>query len=462
MKVNDKTGVPHRITGLNVDFKRYGTISMNSISSMSRAFLTEYAELFRLETESLVLERSENRKGRWHINFTQEYEGIPVYYSSIGFTVFENGRIPLVGIDYYPDINVEPTPRVSAEEALRIAQEDFTLLSQSDSIITSQLPTLWIFPVENDDSYTHYLAYRLELKYRGFQSMFNESYFVDAHSGEILLRYSNILDASIYGTVSIKYWPEHHYDTQSTGKARREKVRLYNYIGQYLDTDYTSTTGYYNFPNLAVSYYYVRSKLEGSYVKLYQNSENHDAFVYVGAHNWTWNASDATNVYYHANKIHDFFKGSPFNYNDMDYQMDALVNEGSGYNGWADRENIGFGSENQRYWARSSDVVYHEYTHNTIAHLYAVGDDPSFICDGLSGPAYTEARAMDEGLSDYFACTINGNSNFADSVLYSPYAPRNLENNRQRYISQWVLLEWHSNWRRLLGFAPGRWGIVNK
>jgi len=35
---------------------------------------------------------------------------------------------------------------------------------------------------------------------------------------------------------------------------------------------------------------------------------------------------------------------------------------------------------------------------------------------------------MDEGLSDYFACTVNNDSIFAASVLYYPHEPRSLEN----------------------------------
>ena len=64
----------------------------------------------------------------------------------------------------------------------------------------------------------------------------------------------------------------------------------------------------------------------------------------------------------------------------------------------ADGTNFRIGSISREY----SDVVYHEYTHNIIYHLYGlqfIGVDPE-----------DEGRAMDEGLADYWAATLNGNS----------------------------------------------------
>ncbi|RKY51807.1 MAG: hypothetical protein DRP89_08735, partial [Candidatus Neomarinimicrobiota bacterium] len=102
----------------------------------------------------------------------------------------------------------------------------------------------------------------------------------------------------------------------------------------------------------------------------------------------------------------------------MDYRMDAFINQGSYYNGWADGNNIGFGSQNGQYWARSSDVVYHEYTHNTVYHLYGndwIGDPNNW---------YTQGSAMDEGFADFFACTINNDHIQGESVGVS----RDLDN----------------------------------
>lgn len=91
--------------------------------------------------------------------------------------------------------------------------------------------------------------------------------------------------------------------------------------------------------------------------------------------------------------------------------MRGYVNDGSGTNGAADGANIFFGSYQAKEWARSSDVVFHEYTHNTVYHVYG-----GWIGDPTSQGDNLESSAMDEGLSDYFASTINNDASFGEDV----------------------------------------------
>lgn len=360
IKVNDKTGTPHLIYGLNVNFSRYGQITDQNVQGLSRQFLTEHAKLLRIQQGTLKFQGATNRNGRWYIDFQQEYRGIPVYSANVGFTIHENGNVVLAGSDAHPDISIDAIPSISSDEALKIAKSNFAGLSARDSVSIRNEPELIILSLENDTSYSYLLTYNIELELIDSLSVYSEGYFIDANSGNIIRQYSNIRDQSISGTVSIRYWPEHHDDAQSTGTARYEKIELFQILGPYEGERYTNLSGYYLFGGLEAGRYALNSYLDGSYLVLQQNSEFHNSTVWAGnVHNWTWNASDATNVYYHANLIHDFYKNSPFNYNSMDYRMNAYVNEGSNYNGWSDGIDIGFGSQNGQYWARSSDVVYH-------------------------------------------------------------------------------------------------------
>jgi len=63
-----------------------------------------------------------------------------------------------------------------------------------------------------------------------------------------------------------------------------------------------------------------------------------------------------------------------------------------------------------------SDVLYHEYTHNVLDHIYAQDLHES----GLMG------RSLAEGLCDYFAATLNGDPYIGEGYI-SP--PRSLSNN---------------------------------
>ena len=214
MKVNTKTGVPHRITGLNIDLRRYGQLTGVNIPAISEAFLREYAVIFRVDPGSLVIEKNERVKERWLVNYVQEYNGIPVYGSSVGFTVNANGRIPVVGIQYYPHIDVNTTPSLSAPEAVEIAVTDFAARGLSDSIVIDSSPELVVLPVEKNDKYEYVLTYRLELD--TYEGGYSESYFIDATNGSIEKKYSNVLRGTLYGCIQYRYWPEHHDDSEVT------------------------------------------------------------------------------------------------------------------------------------------------------------------------------------------------------------------------------------------------------
>ena len=61
-------------------------------------------------------------------------------------------------------------------------------------------------------------------------------------------------------------------------------------------------------------------------------------------------------------------------------------------------------------FGKSSDFIYHEYTHCVIYHIYGGHFIDVFHNDN------SEAAAMDEGFADYFACAFNGESEFGEGV----------------------------------------------
>ena len=184
--------------------------------------------------------------------------------------------------------------------------------------------------------------------------------------------------------------------------------------------------GYYEFENLN-GVMNLTSELRGLWVNV-DNEDTTDAkhnFILNSneTHNWNWNESDTSDrnaescVYYHVNKIHDYFK--KFNYEGMDYQMKVTIEAGSD---WCNAEydpiyeDIALGGGNGgdcENIALGSDAIYHEYTHGAIDHIYNLL------------PYSGESGALDEALADYFAATINNNSLIAENILPSP---RNLNN----------------------------------
>jgi hypothetical protein len=144
--------------------------------------------------------------------------------------------------------------------------------------------------------------------------------------------------------------------------------------------------------------------------------------IRVAPCNLTWIAADRDhiNVFYHMNLFHDWLKDelgySWINYKDGTSRFNARVNYNFA-NAYAG-DPMQFGTN---VFARSSDVIYHECTHNVLSHIY----DGAYI----GYPAtYSEAYAMDEGFADYFASSFTNDSRHGEGYTTNP---RNLNNNAQ-------------------------------
>ncbi|MEW6680093.1 MAG: CUB domain-containing protein, partial [bacterium] len=94
---------------------------------------------------------------------------------------------------------------------------------------------------------------------------------------------------------------------------------------------------------------------------------------------WIWDyhpddsSCDEVNVFYHINLVHDYYKNT-LGFSNMDYQMKAIVRYGTNYDNafyFPSEESIYFGEGGDyENFSRSSDVIYHEYTHGVVNHIY--------------------------------------------------------------------------------------------
>lgn len=407
LKINQKTGSPHRVYGMKANLNDYGSINAKSIEGLSRQFIADKSKTLRVKSENLKVKQLSTRNGKWMVEFQQTHKGVPVYGAYVGFTLNEEGKIISLGSDSHSTINLDVSPAITAATALDVALLDF---GDVDSVSVRKGPDLVVLPNETDKGFNYQLAYYAELISKDPNVDKADCYFINAEDGDIigsasLLRYYNI-----WGKVQIKHWPQHDYDTQATADYKYGKIGCVPIYDPPI-YDYTNSNGNYAFTGLPYGTYLITADLYGTYVDINESSTSHSfQMTPGGAHNWTWNASNGTNVYYHANKMHDWIKASPFNYTGMDYRMEALVNAGSGQSHYSGGNYIRFGTMYGENWARSSDMVLHEYAHCIIWKLY--GDD--WIGYGLHPPL--EAEAMDDGLAMYFAATINNDSEIGESV----------------------------------------------
>ena len=312
-------------------------------------------------------------------------------------------------------------------------------LLESSSII--------IFPVEREDNYI--LCWKVELSH--LEKGKAEAFYASAIDGSLIYKEETIRK-EINGTVQGWIWPENYYDTWNNKIIQPTVERHFAYETVYLNGtiyyDETDENGYWAISNGNPGDD-IRSTLNGPYVTIHHYSGSTDEHLSDTDYSWTWddttNHCDEYNVFYHVNLIHDYYLDN-FGY-EWDYygnpsmdayvyynSTDAFYSGGNIYFGI----NVASGDPTQRYYARTSDVIYHEYTH-------AVKDDIDANDDA----------AIDEGFSDYFACTIVGESLYGEGY----HGGRPLENN-YLYPDDWNPTgTWRDRYYNGIIIAGGAWDL---
>lgn len=126
----------------------------------------------------------------------------------------------------------------------------------------------------------------------------------------------------------------------------------------------------------------------------------------------------------------------------MDYQAIATVEYGSeSGNAFSDGTNIYLFAAGGAYESTAvlSDVIYHEYTHSVVRHVYT-----TYL------PYEGESGALNEGWADYFACTVNNNSIVAEGFYVSSGNGFRNINNTYRYPAD-IVGEVHTDGRIISG-----------
>ncbi len=245
---------------------------------------------------------------------------------------------------------------------------------------------------------------------------------VDASTGEVLLEWSGISEEVLNLTVELPYWQPYDHSETQVSPCRYQNVEV-NGSNRVANSNGVVTVE-------AGTHADVIATLSGSYVET-SNDDDGETAVHGAAFDapfvnevLAWTDEQATrpelNLYYHTTFIHDWVKYIDNAYNALDYPMPAVANYGGSYdnafwNGWGTYYGAGMNYGN---FAMYSDVIYHEYEHGVTDGIYP--DDML--------PYVDQPGAMNEGWSDYFACTINGDPLMAEWLTGNAHSYfRNLE-----------------------------------
>lgn len=248
----------------------------------------------------------------------------------------------------------------------------------------------------------------IAIRFRSDNSIVDDGPFVD---NVVVQKY---VEGGSAGTTSGTY---QGYVYPTTGDAPRElrpMASQYVLVGPNRAT--TNASGAYSTAIRGP----VHAWLKGPYAQ----ALNEDYYcVESNAVSGTWDYKDSradeVNLFYHVNRIHDYFRGR-FGFGGTDYTMRAWAHVGTDYpNAFYDPGTgyVYFGDgdgSTLRNMARSDDVVYHEYAHGVCDHI-------------LDLPYVLESGAMSEGYADYFASSFTNDPIMGQWVFVDPKDQRDLE-----------------------------------
>ncbi len=361
------------------------------------AFLDRYKNELKIDTTQLVGEKVVRVGSLEAVSFEQVYRGVPVFNGYVK-TVTSRRQLSLLDSNFHPKIQIDVVPKVTKEQAALFAQQWIgTNVDPLDEL-------LFIYPRISEDGANYYLAYKVDFPVINGRSgkLRAPVVFIDAHDGRFIDAFDDIRYVSASGHVSGMTYPDPFVGM---------RVRK-DFSDEYVQSDSSSATtdktGRFSFD----AGQRISTMFEGPYTKVVDNSINDgfDLRVYeTGAGDGIeidWEQHDlsykqeASNVFYHANFLHEFYteREAPFNLRDaMNFQMIANLGLLGECNAFADGASINFFRPGAcEPLSLLSDVVIHEYTHNIIDQ----------VAPRLSRIYWGETGNMNEAYADYFACSI--------------------------------------------------------
>lgn len=403
-----KTMIPSRITGLNYRPKVLAGIKTpleeKQVDTFFKAFVDENRQVLSIDTKDLRIVSKIKRKGKWYVRYQQLYEGLPVIDGTVGMIGTERGEVLNYTASFHPGITIDIKEDITEERAAAIAKETYDG-ALADKLTIRKIEKVVIAPDEKSGQ-SYRLVWRVDVTASIDRVENDKIFLIDAKTGVILKQYpSRFYGSHAFGTVRGEIYPENPTDAVVTEPLAYEWLRgngtfwnkstNTNAAGDW-DIDTPWWTGMFKS-------YTATFMLRGQYAHVMDNAGNEytetDRCRCGSRCDFTWTDADRDhiNVFYHINVLHDWYVDhlgySWTNSWDNTARFNAEVNHA--YANAHAGDPMGFGTNN---YSRSSDVVYHECSHNVLHELY--GDYVGF-------PAMNdESYAFDEGFADYFANAI--------------------------------------------------------
>ncbi len=426
-KTNEHTGTAKRLYGLGVNVTDFGYsptgLDTNQIRNLTASFIDSTKHLFGVKNLKYSITEMIKHEGWWHISTQQKFDEIPIYNSSLSFSIKSDGAIVLIGSNSHRKIwDTKPTRSVVKSQAAEVAKG---FVSEASEVRTQQLI---VYPDSTDtDTLNYKLAWKVEVSSEGSSQRF----FINAQNGNVIAQSAIGLQAddpqdqpddnamyfspTIYGTIKAEYYDEFKgVGSPKTGGVLTDSIALYETYNpsDTLDLAFGTYSGsysiYYSLDpvkhslDIPLANEYIRTQDQNS-IKTHTSPGFYPNTPYE--YNYTF-TGEMANVQYHLTSMNEFINDGPYNYSGMNQLVIAREQDNKIWNTRIDETKDPyeiFYTEKQASegagW--SSEIVVHEYGHAILLTIF----NENLIDNG------NKAEAMHEGFSDYFSYLKNGDAN---------------------------------------------------
>ena len=349
-----------------------------------REFVRKNSSALRIAPECLELLSVNRVLGKIFAIYRETYRGIPVWLGRLDFDLSNDGKLVLISLQTHPNLSVDINPGISEDELADYLPK-WEEISSAEPVI---------FPEDRG-----HLAWWVRTGSK-------RSYILDAHTGEILLTYRET--PTCYGEVTGNIHPEYMTDTPMV------LPLPFVYINLDSEMDTADVNGRYS-NELSPGWVWVQAKGLFCDVQPFEAEPIAVIDEVTGDEvNLFWeDVSDESGAYLHINLIHNYYKMLDADFCALDYEVPVVVRDeeppcpdNAFWDGYG--VHLGAGGDIFNNFAFFSDVIYHEYTHGVTHNIYPSSELP-----------YTgQPGAIDEALSDYFACTMTDDPLIGEGGLY--------------------------------------------
>ena len=185
---NPQTGTPAYTYGTAIRLVA-SVGSASELDNVARGVIAANAGVLRADNANLRLGDTPNALGKWAAHYQQTYQGLDVWQGKVIVVMSEDGKLVLMGSDYYSGIEVDPNPAIDLHFAEILAKADLPFNPATDGLEADG--TLLILPRPiSETEVSFHLVWRVRVHTES--PMGTWVTHVDAHSGEIVWRYNDI------------------------------------------------------------------------------------------------------------------------------------------------------------------------------------------------------------------------------------------------------------------------------